>query len=225
MYRNSPVCSDSENWLTPPARATLPWGAGPQPCRWRLEQSPCTRHHGREPRSCFKTSTYVSFLSRRLGPNAAEKSRVTGLYPSPRDRRTQLETSQPPTAPSILLPPCQKMKSPFPSPSTKKSHTANSFTLSPRQKWWLRTKLFVPELLLPPSRAQLPAIFNRVPSKTAFSQPECLKQRTRLCYPRHAAQRGQWGIHPGRRRPQRAALKKGTLVMVLWRGCRDNLST
>lgn len=167
----------------------------------------------------------MSFLSRRSRPNAAEKSTVTGLYPSPRDRRTQLETLQPPTAPSPPLPPCQKMKSPSPNPSTKKSPAANSFTLSPRQKWWLRTELFVPELLLQLSRAQLPAIFNHLPPKAAFSQPKCLKQRTRLCYPRHAAQRSQRGIHPGWRQPQCAALKKGTLVTVLWRGCRDNLST
>lgn len=73
MYRNSPVRSDSENWLRPLARATLPWGAGPQPCKWRVEQSPCTRHHGREPRRCFKTSTYVSFLSRRSGAKCSRE--------------------------------------------------------------------------------------------------------------------------------------------------------
>lgn len=199
-------------------------GAGPQPCKQRWERSPCTGHGRKESCRCFKTSRCMSLLSRKWGPNAADKSTVTGLYPSLRDRRTQRETLQPPTAPSLLLPPCQKIKSPSPNPSTKTSPTANSFTRSPRQKWWLRTDLFVPERLLQLSRAQLPTIFNHPPSQAAFSQPECLKGGRRLCYPWHAAQHSQHGIHPGWRRPQCAALKKGTLVTVLWSSCRD-LST
>lgn len=46
----------------------------------------------------------------------------------------------------------------------------------------------MPELLLQLSRAQLPAIFYHLPSKTAFSQPTRLKQHTRLCHPRHTVQ-------------------------------------
>lgn len=88
------------------------------------------------------------------------------------------------------------MKSSSPNPSTKKRPTANSFTLSPRQKWWLRTELFVPELLLQLSRAQLPAIFYHLPSKTAFSQHTRLKQHIRLCHPRHTVQRSHQGDSP-----------------------------
>lgn len=115
-----------------------------------------------------------------------------------------------PTTPSPLLPPCQRWKA-LPQPLHKEKPTANSFTLSPRQEWWLRTKLFVPDVLLQLSIALLPALFNHLPSKAAFSQSQYLKQRTRLCYPRHAAWHSQGGIHPAWRQPQHAALKKRTL--------------
>lgn len=119
MYRNPPVCSDPERRLTSPATATLSWGAGPQPCKWHLEQSPCTRHHAGSLCGALKQAC-VSFLSRRLGPNAAQRSTVAGLHPSLQDRRTQHGTLQLlPLPPHSCLP--AKDEKPFPSPSTKKS--------------------------------------------------------------------------------------------------------
>jgi len=121
MHRKIPVCSYSSSWLVAAATATLPGEQDLSPANGAWSKALAPGNRWRESRWCLKTSTCVSLLSRKSGPNAAEKSAVTGLYPSPRDRRTQLGILQPPPAHSPPLAPCQKVKSPTPDLSTKKS--------------------------------------------------------------------------------------------------------
>lgn len=151
-----------------PTITTWSWGTGPQPCKGHLEQSPCcTRHLSRESTRCF-SNRHTCHSSTGGQGQIQQKNLITGLYPSPQDRRTPIQTLQPLTAPSPSpwCPHTKKWKSPFPSHSAE-SQRAKGFILSPRQKWWLRKSYLWTLLQL--SRAE-PATLHHLPPTSAFSQ-------------------------------------------------------
>lgn len=118
-------------------------------------------------------------------------------------------------SPTPPVPLHQKMKGSSPSHSTESSR-AKGFTLSPRQKWWLRMSCLWTLLQL--SRAELPATLHHLPPPTASCQGEYWSQRRR-CYP------GTAPAQPRRIHTGWSDLERDTTLPVLWKGHRDNLST
>lgn len=144
FYRNIPVCSDNKGQVMFPTITTWSWGTGPQPCKGHLEQSPCcTRHLSRESTRCF-SNRHTCHSSTGGQGQIQQKNLITGLYPSPQDRRTPIQTLQPLTAPSPspLVPPYQKMEEPFPQPLCRKPKGKRLHPLS-QTEVMVKEELFV----------------------------------------------------------------------------------
>lgn len=157
-----------------------------------------TGHLRREFPQCFKIGTYVSFLSRRPGPNPAEKCSYQALSQSSGQMFRHCNLWQLHPHPHWF--PHQKIKA-LPS-TTAKNPMAKGFTSLPDKKWCLRTSCLWTLLQL--SRAELPATLCHRPPTAAFSQDECWNN-TGGCYPGTLPQHSQEDSH------WLESLKKGTL--------------